>query len=146
MSSEKINRCRVVEKSYDEKGQIFILRLKGQELVVTLSKDLIKSLHTKKDDTYGFMDLENEMVNGWKVVNKSYVEKGSIFILHLHGQVEPVAVSRDLVKSLHAMTEPPVESKFIKTWKFIKKSMIKNISKQSYLLELPWWCFLDILV
>ena len=124
MSSEKINRCRVVEKSYDEKGQIFILRLKGQELVVTLSKDLIKSLHAKKDDTYGFtrfMDLEDEMVNGWKVVNKSYVENGSIFILHLHGQVEPVAVSRDLVKSLHSMTVPTVdqlqdsiESKFIK--------------------------------
>ena len=120
MSSEKINRCRVFEKSYDEKGQIFILRLKGQELVVTLSKDLIKSLHTKKDDTYGFMDLENEMVNDLKVVNKSYVENGSIFILHLHGQVEPVAVSRDLVKSLHSMTVPTVdqlqdsiESKFI---------------------------------
>ena len=67
MSSEKINRCRVVEKSYDERGQIFILRLKGQELVVTLSKDLIKPLHTKIDDAYGFtrfMDLENEMVNG----------------------------------------------------------------------------------
>ena len=124
MSSERINRCRVVEKSYDEKGQTLILRLKGQELVVTLSKDLIKSLHTKKDDAYGFtrfMDLENEMVNGCKVVNKSYVENGPIFILHLHGQVEPVAISMDLVKSLHAMTVPTVdqlqgsiESKFIK--------------------------------
>jgi hypothetical protein len=112
MSSEKINRCRVVEKSYDEKGQIFILRLKGQELVVTLSKDLIKSLNTKKDDIYGFtrfMDLENEMVNGYKVVNKSYVENGSIFILNLNGQVEPVAISLDLVKSLHAMTVPTVD-------------------------------------
>ena len=85
---------------------------------------MIKSLNTKKVDAYGFtrfMDLENETVNGCKVVNKSYVENGSIFILNLHGQVEPVAISRDLVKSLHAMTVPAVdqlqdsiESKFIK--------------------------------
>ena len=67
------------------------------------------------------MDLENEMVNGCKVVNKAYVENGSIFILNLNCQVEPVAVSRDLVKSLHAMTVPTVdqlqdsiESEFIK--------------------------------
>jgi hypothetical protein len=124
MSSERINRSRVVEKSYDEKGQIFILRLKGQELVVTLTKDLIKSLHTNKNDAYGFtrfMDFENEMVNGCKVVNKLYVENGSSFILNLNGQVEPVAISKDLVKSLHAMTVPTVdqlqdsiESEFIK--------------------------------
>ena len=92
------------------------------------------------------MDLRNEMVNGHRVVNKSYVVNGPSFVLNLDGQVEPVTISRDLVKSLHAMTEPPVESKFIKTWTFIKKSRIKYISKQSYLLELPWWCFLDILV
>ena len=95
--------------------------MNNQELLVTLTKNLIKSLNDKKDCTNGFADLENEMVNGWKVVNKSYVENGSIFILHLHGQVESVAVSRDLVKSLHAMTVPTVdqlqnsiESKFIK--------------------------------
>ena len=75
-SGKRINGCQVVEKSYDEKEQIFILRLKGQELLVTLTKDLIKSLHTKKDDTYGFIDLKNEMVNNCRVVNKSYVELG----------------------------------------------------------------------
>ena len=124
MSSERINRSRVVEKSYDEKGQIFILRLKGSKLLVTLTKDLIKSLHTKKVDTYGFirfMDLENERINGVRVVNKSYVENGKSFVLNLHGQVEPITLSKDLVESLHAMTEPTadqlqdsIESKFIK--------------------------------
>ena len=118
---ERINGCRVVEKSYDEKSQIFILRLKGQEFSITMTKDLVKSLYTKKDDTYGFDDLENEMVNGCKVVNKSfvengvkgcrvvnksYVENGPSFILNLDGQVEPVTVSRDLVQSLQAMTTP----------------------------------------
>jgi hypothetical protein len=102
-SGKRINGCQVVVKSYDEKEQIFILRLKGQELLVTLTKDLIKSLHTKKDDTYGFMDLKNEMVNSCRVVNKSYVENGPSFVLNLHGQVEPVTISRDLVKSLHAI-------------------------------------------
>ena len=118
---ERINGCRVVEKSYDEKSQIFILRLKGQEFSITMTKDLVKSLYTKKDDTYGFLDLENEMVNGCrvvnksfvdnivkgcKVVNKSYVENGPSFILNLNGQVEPVTVSRNLVRSLQAMTTP----------------------------------------
>ena len=120
-NGERINGCRVVEKSYDEKGQIFILRLKGQEFSITMTKDLVKSLYNKKDDTYGFLDLENEMVNGCKVVNKSfvdnivkgcrvvnesYVENGPSFILNLNGQVEPVTVSRNLVQSLHAMTTP----------------------------------------
>ena len=113
-SGERINQCQVVKKSFDEKGQSFILRLKGHELVVTLTKDLIKSLHMKKDDTYGFMDLEKEMVNGCRVVNKSYVENGPSFVLNLHGQVEPVTVSKDLVRSLYAMTEPKIESKLNK--------------------------------
>ena len=118
---ERINGYQVVEKSYDEKSQIFILRLKGQEFSITMTKDLVKSLYTKKDDTYGFVDLENEMVNGCRVVNKSfvenvvkgcrvvnksYVENGPSFILNLNGQVEPVTVSRDLVRSLQAMTTP----------------------------------------
>ena len=89
---------QVVEKSFDEKGQIFILRMKNQELLVTLTKDLVKSLHDKKDYTYGFADLENEMVNVCRVVNKSYVENGPSFVLNLDGQVEPVTVSKDLVK------------------------------------------------
>ena len=108
-SGKRINGYQV-----DEKGQIFILRLKNQELLVTLTKDLIKSLHDKKDCTYGFADLKNEMVNGCRVVNKSYVENGPSFVLNLDGQVEPVTVSKDLVKYLHAMsakTEPKVESK-----------------------------------
>ena len=75
---KRINGYRVVKKSFDEKGQLFVLKLKGHELVVTLTKDLIKSLHVKKDDTYGFMDLENEMVNGCRVVNKSYVEMDQV--------------------------------------------------------------------
>ena len=89
-----------------------------------MTKDLIKSLHTKKVDTYGFirfMDLENERINGVRVVNKSYVENGPSFVLNLHGQVEPITLSKDLVESLHAMTEPTadhlqdsIESKFIK--------------------------------
>ena len=118
---ERINGCQVVEKSYDEKSQIFILRLKSQEFSITMTKDLVKSLYTKKDDTYGFVDLENEMVNGCRVVNKSfvenvvkgcrvvnksYVENGPSFILNLNGQVEPVTVSRGLVRSLQAMTTP----------------------------------------
>ena len=53
-SGKGINGYQVVKKSFDEKGQLFILRLKGHELVVTLTKDLIKSLHVKKDDNYGF--------------------------------------------------------------------------------------------
>ena len=113
-SGKRINGYRVVEKSYDEKGQIFILRLKNQELLVTLTKDLIKSLHDKKDCTYGFLDLENEMVNGCRVVNKSYVENGPSFVLNLDGKVEPVTISEDLVNYLHAMstkTEAKVESK-----------------------------------
>ena len=110
----RINGYRVVKKSFDEKEQLFILRLKGHELVVTLSKDLIKSLHVKKDDTYGFMDLENEMVNGCRVVNKSYVENGPSFVLNLDGQVEPVTVSKDLVRSLYATIEPKVVSKLNK--------------------------------
>ena len=123
-SGEKINQCQVVKKSFDNEGGLFILRLKGSELLVTLTKDLIKSLHTKKVDTYGFirfMDLENERVNGVRVVNKSYVENGPSFFLNLHGQVEPITLSKDLVESLHAMTEPTadqlqdaIESKFIK--------------------------------
>ena len=113
-SGKRINGYRVVEKSFDEKGQIFILRLKNQELLVTLTKDLIKSLHDKKDCTYGFAEFENEMVNGCQVVNKSCVENGPSFVLNLTGQVEPVTVSKDLVKYLHAMsakTVPKVESK-----------------------------------
>ena len=113
-SGKRINGYQVVEKSFDERGQIFILRLKNQELLVTLTKNLIKSLNDKKDCTYGFADLENEMVNGCRVVNKSYVENGPSFVLNLDGQVEPVTVSKDLVKYLHAMsakTEPKVESK-----------------------------------
>ena len=113
-SGKRINGYRVVEKSFDEKGQIFILRLKNQELLVTLTRDLIKSLHDKKDCNYGFADFNNELVNGSRVVNKSYVENGPSFVLNLDGQVEPVTVSKDLVKYLHAMstkTEPKVESK-----------------------------------
>ena len=53
-----------------------ILKLKGQELLVKLTRDLIKSLHTKKDDNHGFMNLENELANGFEVVNKSYDENG----------------------------------------------------------------------
>ena len=67
------------------------------------------------------MDLENERINGVRVVNKSYVENGPSFVLNLHGQVEPITLSKDLVESLHAMTEPTanqlqnsIESKFIK--------------------------------
>ena len=134
---ERINGYQVVEKSYDEKSQIFILRLKGQDFSITMTKDLVKSLYTKKDDTYGFVGLENEMVNGCqvvnksfvenevkgcRVVNKSYVENGPSFILNLNGQVEPVAITRDLVKSLLAMTVPTIdqlqdsiESEFIKS-------------------------------
>jgi hypothetical protein len=97
-SGKRINGYQVVEKSFDEKGQIFILRLKNQELLVTLTKYLIISLHDKKDCTYGFKDLENEMVN------KSCLENGPSFVLNLDGQDEPVTVSKDLVKSLHAMT------------------------------------------
>ena len=103
-SGERINQCQVVRKSFDNEGQIFILRLKGSELLVTLTKDLIKSLHTKKVDTYGFirfMDFENERINGVRVVNK--IENGSGFVLNLHGQVEPITLSKDLVESLHAM-------------------------------------------
>ena len=41
-----------------KKGQIFILRLKNQELLVALTKDLIKSLHKKKQKTiFGFLLL-----------------------------------------------------------------------------------------
>ena len=95
-SGKRINGYRVAEKSYDEKEQTFILRLKGQEVLVKLTRDLIKSLHTQKDDNHGFMDLENELVNGCRVVNKSsYVENGSSFVLNLDGQVEPVTISRD---------------------------------------------------
>ena len=103
-SGKRINGYQVVKKSFDEKGQIFILRLKNQELVVTLTKDLIKSLHDKKDCSYGFVDLENEMVNGCQVVNKSYVENGPSFVLNLDGQVEPITISKDLVRCLHAMS------------------------------------------
>ena len=145
-SGKSINGYKIVEKSYDEIEQIYILRLKGQEMLVKLTRDLIKSLHTKKDDNYGFTDLENELVNGCRVLNKSYVENGPSFVLYLDGQVEPVTISRDLVKSLHAMTKPLVESKFIKTWTSIKRSMIKKRSTQSYLFDIPWWSFLDILV
>ena len=95
-SGKRINGYQVVEKSFDEKEQTFILRLKGQEMLVKLTRDLIKSLHTKKDDNYGFMDLENELVNGCRVVNKSYVENGPSFVLNLDGQVEPVTISRYL--------------------------------------------------
>ena len=75
-----------------------------------MTKDLTKSLHMKKDDTYGFMDLEHEMVNGCRVVNKSYVKNGPSFVLNLAGQVEPITVSKELVRSLYAMNEPKVES------------------------------------
>ena len=84
-SGKRINGYQVVEKSYDEIEQIFILKLKGQELPVKLTKDLIKSLHTKKDENYGYMDLKNEMVNGFRIVNKSYVENGPSFVLNLDG-------------------------------------------------------------
>ena len=47
------------------------------------------------------MDFENERINGVRVVNK--IENGSGFVLNLHGQVEPITLSKDLVESLHAM-------------------------------------------
>ena len=73
LSGKRINGYQVVEKYNDEMEEIFILKLKGQELLVKLTKDLIKSLHTKKDDNYGFMDLKNEMVNGCRVINSGKV-------------------------------------------------------------------------
>ena len=97
--------------------------MNNQELLVTLTKDLIESLNDKKDYTYVFTDLENEKVNGCRVVNKSYVENGPSFVLNLDGQVEPVTVSKDLVKYLHAMstkTEPKVQSKVEFKSNFIK--------------------------
>ena len=108
-SGKRINGYHVVEMSFDKRGQFFILRLKNQELFVTLTKNLIKSLHyihyrcihEKKNCTYGFTDLEKEMVNGCRVVNKSYVENGPSFVLNLDGHVEPVTVSKDLVKYHH---------------------------------------------
>ena len=71
-------------------------------MLVKLTRNLIKSLHIRKDDNDGFTDLENELVNGCRVINKSYVENGPSFVLKLDGQVEPVTISRDLLKSLHA--------------------------------------------
>ena len=95
----------VVKKYFDEKGRIFIIRLKNQEMPVLLTNNLIKSLHNKKDDTYGFVDFENEMVNGCRVVKKSYVENGEngqCFVLNLDCQVMgSITISMDLVNYLH---------------------------------------------
>ena len=46
-SGKRINGYQVVEKSYDEQEQVFILGLKGQVMLVKLTGDLIKSLHTR---------------------------------------------------------------------------------------------------
>ena len=93
MEWKKINGYQVVELFFDKKGQIFNLRLKNQELLVTLTKVLIKSLNEKK----GFLDFENEMIVVCRVVNKSFIENGPSFILNLDGQVERITVSKDLV-------------------------------------------------
>ena len=42
--NEKINGCRLVDMSYDENLQMFVLNLEGQDEPVTISKHLIKSL------------------------------------------------------------------------------------------------------
>ena len=110
-SGKRINGHKVVEESFDWEEELFILRLKNQGSMVTLTYDLIKSLHEKKKKT----EWSYEAVNGYQVVNKSCVENGPSFVLNLAGQVEPVTVSKDLVKYLHAMsqkiTEPKVEPK-----------------------------------
>ena len=85
-SGERIDQCQVVKKFFDNEGKIFFLRLKGQELVVTLTKEIIKFLHTKKDDAYGFtgfMDLENKMVNCCKVKSATIVKLKEIFYRQL---------------------------------------------------------------
>ena len=47
LSGKRVNGYQVVEKSYDEQEQVFILGLKGQVMLVKLTRDLIKSLHIR---------------------------------------------------------------------------------------------------
>jgi hypothetical protein len=69
-------------------------------MLVKLTRDLVKSLHYQNEN-YGFMDLKNEMVNGCRVINKSYVENGPSFVLNLDGQVEPVTISQYVEQDLN---------------------------------------------
>ena len=43
-SKEMINGCRLLDMTYDDILQIFVLYLEGQDEAVTMSKQLIKSL------------------------------------------------------------------------------------------------------
>ena len=40
----------VIDKSYIEKERMFILKLEGQEMIATITEDLVKSLHAMIGD------------------------------------------------------------------------------------------------
>ena len=50
-----------------------------------------------------------------------YVENGPNFVLKLDDQVEPVTMSNDLVKSLHAMIDLKLEKEQIKELLILEK-------------------------
>ena len=56
--NEMINGCRLVDMSYDENLQMFVLNLEGQDESATMSKHLIKSLReiieTRNDPNHTF--------------------------------------------------------------------------------------------
>ena len=108
---ELVNDCKVIDKSYVESGQYFILKLEGQKLIATITEGLVKSLQAKIGNEQNHLVTviywvgNKEMINGCRLVDMTYDDNLQIFVLHLEGQDEPVTMSKQLIKSLSDMIE-----------------------------------------
>ena len=111
---ELINGCSV-DKPYVQDGQVFTLKLENG-LVMTISKDLIKSLREVIRNKPNFLVLGRRIdgryhcncndVNIDQLVSWTESNDKSSFFLILQGQDEPFTVSKQLIKSLSDMIDP----------------------------------------
>ena len=108
---ELVNDCKVIDKSYVESGQYFILKLEGQKLIATITEDLVKSLQAKIGNEQNHLVTviywvgNKEMINGCRLVDMTYDDILQIFVLYLEGQDEPVTMSKHLIKSIREIIE-----------------------------------------
>ena len=100
---ELVNGCKIIDKSYIESERMLILKLEGQEMIATITEDLVKSLHAMIGDEQNHLERRNEMINGYRLVDTSYDENLQMFALDLG--IESVTMSKHLVKSLREIID-----------------------------------------
>ena len=88
---ELVNGCKIIDKSYIESERMLILKLEGQEMIATITEDLVKSLHAMIGDEQNHLERRNEMINGYRLVDTSYDENLQMFALNLG--IESVTMS-----------------------------------------------------